>query len=199
MRGEGNTITLAASSTPFADRVFLVICHHMTHSSLPRGDRPQLCDVLDVVATAHRLFFEGTAAAGSAAGAVAAMEAAVGRSGDAGASGAGVGGGGGGGGGGGVEVESGGGTRTVAAGAQAGAGARTAVGEVGGGGGGGGGGRRAPDWKVVSEDEATRVLESRDARRLLAVPGGGPLAGARLVFSRVVALSEPRPERHPLW
>jgi|AntAceMinimDraft_5_1070358.scaffolds.fasta_scaffold15485_3 hypothetical protein len=55
------------------------------------------------------------------------------------------------------------------------------------------------DWRVVSEDEARRVLESRDVRRLLAVPGAGPLAGTRLVFSRVVALSEPRPERHPLW
>ena len=35
----------------------------------------------------------------------------------------------------------------------------------------------AVDWKVVSEDEARWVLDARDVRRLLAVPGGGPLAG----------------------
>ena len=35
----------------------------------------------------------------------------------------------------------------------------------------------AVDWKGVSEDEARWVLDARDVRRLLAVPGGGPLAG----------------------
>ena len=35
----------------------------------------------------------------------------------------------------------------------------------------------------VTEDEARDLLESRDVRRLLAVPGDGPLRGARLTFS----------------
>ena len=51
----------------------------------------------------------------------------------------------------------------------------------------------------VTEEEARDALESRDVRRLLTVPGEGPLDGARLTFSRVVPRGEPRPERHPLW
>jgi len=47
-----------------------------SHSSC---DRAQLCDVLDVVAAAHRLFYEGTAAAGAADAALAAMAAALER------------------------------------------------------------------------------------------------------------------------
>jgi RNA polymerase II C-terminal domain phosphatase-like 3/4 len=54
-------------------------------------------------------------------------------------------------------------------------------------------------WKVVSDDDARDVLDARDVRALLTVPGDGPLLGARLTFSRVVSVSEPRPERHPLW
>ena len=53
--------------------------------------------------------------------------------------------------------------------------------------------------KPVSDEEAALKLESRDVRRLLTVPEDGPLADVRVVFSRVVAQSEPRPERHPLW
>ena len=51
----------------------------------------------------------------------------------------------------------------------------------------------------VTEEEARDLLESRDVRRLLAIPGDGPLRGARLTFSRVVARGEPLPQRHPLW
>ena len=57
--------------------------------------------------------------------------------------------------------------------------------------------RETPDEPV--SDEAAAKLESRDVRRLLTVPEDGPLANVRVVFSRVVAQSEPRPERHPLW
>lgn len=58
---------------------------------------------------------------------------------------------------------------------------------------------RQTNHKPVSDEEASTKLESRDVRRLLTVPEDGPLANVRVVFSRVVAQSEPRPERHPLW
>ena len=58
---------------------------------------------------------------------------------------------------------------------------------------------RQTNHKPVSDEEASTKLESRDVRRLLTVPEDGPLANVRVVFSRVVAQSEPRPEGCPLW
>lgn len=131
------------------------------------GDRAQLRDVLDVIATAHRLFFQGTAAAGFADDAVATMAAACST---------------------GSKQSEATSEEEAAAKATRERDAAEAEGDA-----------VKGDWKVVSEDDATRVLEARDVRRLVAVPGTGPLSGARLVFSRIVPLSEPRPERHPLW